>query len=113
MAPVARVGGSLLVGAVTVVAAVAVVAVVSRRFRAALAAAAAVAAALAPAAVAPDGVGTGRWLAVDVVQGGGPQGTHAVDADAADVVERHLAAPTGFSAVIDPEGRVSQRTGVS
>ena len=92
LAPLARVGGGLLVGAVTVTAAVAVAAVVRRRPRAALAAGGAVAAAVGLAAVAPGGVGMGRWLAVDVVQGGGPQGTHAVDTDAADVVERHLAA---------------------
>ena len=92
LGPVARVGGGLLVGALTVVAAVAVAAVASRRPRAALTAAAAIATALALAAVAPDGAGTRRWLAVDIVQGGGPQGTHAVDTDAADVVERHLAA---------------------
>lgn len=92
LAPVGRVGGSLLVGAVTVAAAVAAAAAVRRRPRAALAAAAGVAAALGLAAGAPDSEGTGRWVAVDVVQGGGPQGTHAADTDAADVVERHLAA---------------------
>jgi len=92
LAPVARVGGVLLLAAVTVAAAVAVTAVLSRRGRAALVAGGAVAAALTLAVAAPGGVGTGRWLSVDVVQGGGPQGTHAVNTDAGDVVERHLAA---------------------
>jgi len=92
LAPVARVGGGLLLAAVTVAAAVAVTAMVGRRPRAALVAAGAVAAASVLAVVAPGGMGTGRWLAADVVQGGGPQGTHAVDTDASDVVERHLAA---------------------
>jgi apolipoprotein N-acyltransferase len=92
LASIARVGGSLLLAAVTVAAAVAVTAMVSRRPRAALVAAGAVAAASALAAAAPPGAGTGRWLMVDVVQGGGPQGTQAVDTDASDVVERHIAA---------------------
>jgi len=91
-APVARVGASLLLGAVTVVAAVAVGAALRRRGRAALIAALAVTAMMALSTVAPDGTGTGRWLEVDVVQGGGPQGTQAIDTDARDVVERHLAA---------------------
>ena len=92
LAPVARVGGGLLLGAVTVAAALVLAAAANRRIPAALVAAVGVATALALAAVAPAGAGTGRWLAVDVVQGGGPQGTHAVDTDASDVVERHLEA---------------------
>ncbi len=107
LAPVARVGGSLLVGVVTVTAAVALGALVARRWRSALAAAGVVAAAVALAAVAPDGSGTGRRLEVDVVQGGGPQGTRAIDTDERDVIERHLAASrrvrTGAELVVWPE----------
>jgi len=44
------------------------------------------------AAVAPSGSDTGRTLRVAIVQGGGPQGTLAVDTRARDVVDRHLAA---------------------
>ena len=44
------------------------------------------------AAVAPSGSDTGRSLRVAVVQGGGPQGTLAINSDARQVVERHLAA---------------------
>ena len=44
------------------------------------------------AALAPSGSDTGRSLRVTVVQGGGPQGTHAVNTDSRVVVERHLAA---------------------
>ncbi len=94
LAPVARVGASLLLAAVTVGAAVAVAALLARRYREACAATVAVAAALVLAFVAPDGAGTGRWLDVDVVQGGGPQGTQAIDTDERDVIERHLAAST-------------------
>ena len=92
LAPVARVGGGLLVGAVTVAAAVAAAAAMRRQHRSALVAAGAVVAALVLAVTAPAGVGSGRWLTVDVVQGGGPQGTYARDTDAGDVVDRHLAA---------------------
>jgi len=41
---------------------------------------------------APRGSDTGREFHVVAVQGGGPQGTRAVDTDPRDVVERHLAA---------------------
>ena len=41
---------------------------------------------------APRGSNTGRDFYVVAVQGGGPQGTRAIDTDPRDVVERHLAA---------------------
>jgi len=44
------------------------------------------------AAVAPSGSDTGRSLRVTTVQGGGPQGTRAVDTDSRVVVDRHLEA---------------------
>jgi apolipoprotein N-acyltransferase len=53
---------------------------------------------LAAAAVAPQGDDTGRSLRVAIVQGGGPQGTRAVQTNSRDVVERHLAA----TATIEP-----------
>lgn len=53
---------------------------------------AAVVVVLVLAAVAPSGADTGRGLRVAVVQGGGPQGTLAIDTDPREVVERHLAA---------------------
>jgi len=92
LAPLARVGGGLFVGFVTVVAGVALAALIRRQWRAACGGAALVAAALAVAALAPSGEGLGRRLDVDLVQGGGPQGTRAIDTDERDVVERHLAA---------------------
>lgn len=51
-----------------------------------------VVAVLVVAAVAPSGHDTGRILRVAIVQGGGPQGTHAVNTDSRLVVERHLQA---------------------
>ena len=61
------------------------------------------------AAVAPSGHSTGRSLRVAVVQGGGPQGTHAIHTDSRVVVERHLAATRklqpsdGLDVVVWPE----------
>lgn len=101
LAGVARVGASLLVGGVTVVVAVALAAVLARRWRAAALAAAAVGAALVAAAVAPHGTGTGERVRVAVVQGGGPQGTRAIDTDPRDVVERHLVASEHVEAPVD------------
>lgn len=92
LAGIARVGGSLLVGLVTVVFAVAIAAGIALRLRAAAVAGAVVIGAIVIAAVAPDGDGTGEMLAVAVVQGGGPQGTLAINTAPRDVVERHLAA---------------------
>jgi len=42
--------------------------------------------------VAPNGSSTGRSLHVVAVQGGGPQGTRAINSDPRQVVERHLRA---------------------
>lgn len=95
LAPVARVGGGLLVGFVTVVAGIALAALVRRRWRAAGVAVVLVAGALALASIAPSGDALGRRLDVDLVQGGGPQGTRAIDTDERDVVERHLEASRG------------------
>ncbi len=41
---------------------------------------------------------TGRTLSVAAVQGGGPQGTRAIDTDPRDVVERHLATTATITA---------------
>lgn len=107
LAGVARVGNSLLLGAATVTVAVALAAAARRRWRAAAVAAGVVAATLVLAAVAPQGHGTGREISVALVQGGGPQGTHAVDTDERRVTERHLeaseAVEPGFDLVVWPE----------
>lgn len=46
----------------------------------------------AMAQVAPRGADTGRTLRIGVVQGGGPQGVLAIDANSRSVIDRHLAA---------------------
>jgi apolipoprotein N-acyltransferase len=100
LAPVLRVGGSLLLVEVTVVAAIVIAAVASRRWVAAGVAAAVVAAVVAGAAVAPRGEPTGE-LRVALVQGGGPQGTRASNTDERAVFERHLDASEQIGPPVD------------
>lgn len=71
----------------------------------------AIALVIAVAAVAPHGSDTGRTLRVAAVQGGGEQGTRAVDTDPRVVFERHLAAtrtiaPGAVDLVVWPENVV-------
>jgi apolipoprotein N-acyltransferase len=107
LAGVARVGASLLLGGVTVVVAVALSAALARRWRVVAAAVAVVGVAVGVAAVAPSGSGTGETLDVALVQGGGEQGTRAVDTDPRVVFERHLEASEqvrpGMDLVLWPE----------
>lgn len=51
--------------------------------------------------IAPRGADTGEVLDVVAVQGGGPQGTRAVDSDPREVFERHLDATTTVSGAPD------------
>jgi apolipoprotein N-acyltransferase len=101
LAPIARVGGSLLVGGITVAVAVAVSAAIDRRWRPAGVALGAAALALLLAAVAPRGEGTGESIRVAVVQGGGEQGTHAIDTDDDEVTEAHLEASEQVETPVD------------
>lgn len=69
------------------------------------------------AVVAPQGRGTGERVWIAAVQGGGPQGTLAIETDPRDVVERHLAATRTIEPqpeldlVLWPENVISVRTG--
>lgn len=99
LAPVLRVGGALLVVGVTVSAGMALAALWKRQVAIAAGLAVAVAVVLALAAVAPAGEPTGRRIDVALVQGGGPQGTRAIDTEPGIVLERHLAA----SDALDPD----------
>lgn len=101
LTPLARVGGTLLIGAATVVAGLGLAGLVRRRWWPGVGALAGVAVVVALAAVAPSGSPTGRALTVAVVQGGGPQGTSAIDSDPRVVVERHLKASTRVPAGVD------------
>lgn len=92
LAPVARVGGSLLVGFVTVALAVGCSTALARRWRPVAVVIGTVTLALALAGVAPRGTDTGETMRVAIVQGGGEQGTRAADTDEDEVTEAHLAA---------------------
>jgi apolipoprotein N-acyltransferase len=100
LAPVLRVGGSLLLVEVTVIAAIALAAALARHWRAAGIALGLVAVALVVAAVAPRGRASGE-IDVALVQGGGPQGTRAVDTDERVVFERHLEASQQIDTPVD------------
>lgn len=95
---VARIGGVILLSWVVLQAGVLVGAALVDRFRrpetARLAAAALVGVigVVALAAVAPRGAPTGQTLRIAVVQGGGPQGTLAIESNAREVTDRHLVA---------------------
>jgi apolipoprotein N-acyltransferase len=100
LAPVLRLGGTLLLVEVAVVGGVVLAALAARHWRAAGIAAAVVVAAVGLAAVAPKGQATGS-LDVALVQGGGPQGTRASDTDERKVFERHLAASELIDGPVD------------
>jgi apolipoprotein N-acyltransferase len=69
----------------------------------------------AAGAVAPHGRDTGTVVRVAAVQGGGPQGTLAIETSPREVVERHLAATrelatdSGIDVVVWPENVVTVR----
>ena len=110
LAGIARVGGVLGIALVTVSVGVALSAAAGRRFRPAALGAAAAVAVLLVSVVAPHGRETGRTVDVAFVQGGGPQGTRAINSDSRVVFERHLDAsaevPDGMDLVLWPENVV-------
>jgi apolipoprotein N-acyltransferase len=111
LAPIVRVGGSLLLTWMVLVVGVGLSALSTRSWRPALACLATVAAVLLVAvALAPQGhtVGTTR---ITYVQGGGPQGTRAIDTDPHVVFQRHLDAtrqinPGTTDLVVWPENTI-------
>ncbi|MCU1369743.1 MAG: lnt [Ilumatobacteraceae bacterium] len=110
LAPVARIGGVLAIAAVTVAIGVALSAAIARDWRKAGALVLAGAAVVGLALVAPRGEATGEEIQVAFVQGGGPQGTRAINTDRRKVFERHLRAsedvPDGMDLVLWPENVV-------
>jgi apolipoprotein N-acyltransferase len=89
LGPIARVGGVLLVGLVTVAAGLALSAAVARAWRPALALLALVLVAVGVAAVAPRGEPAGPEIAIAFVQGGGEQGTVDEETDDREVFLAH------------------------
>ncbi len=97
---VVRVAGPLLLVALVAVGAVGLSMAWDRRWAATGAAVAVVAATWGLALVAPDGEAF-RELDVALVQGGGPQGTRAIDTDERIVFERHLEASELIETPVD------------
>lgn len=107
LAPIARVGGVLLLGVATVAVGVALSALVTKEHRAAAGAFGGAVVLVLISLVAPRGTDTGRTVDIAYVQGGGPQGTRAINTDERKVFERHLEAsaqvPPGLDLVLWPE----------
>lgn len=101
LAPIARIGGSLLVGGVTVTLAVGLAALLRRSIVPAAAALAVALVALVVAAAAPRGTGTGQEVRIAIVQGGGEQGTTSLETDPRDVFDAHLAASALVEGPVD------------
>jgi apolipoprotein N-acyltransferase len=113
----ARIGGVLLIAALTVAGGVALSAALQRRTVAAVGTAAAIVlTVIAAHIVAPRGHDLGRTVDVALVQGGGEQGTRAINSDSRKVFERHLEAsalvPDGIDLVLWPENVVDTKRDV-
>ncbi|MCU1497295.1 MAG: lnt [Acidimicrobiales bacterium] len=110
LAGIARIGGVLGMAIATVTIGVALSAAAARQVRPAVIAATAFVALLVLGVVAPHGRDTGRMLDIAFVQGGGEQGTRAINSDSRVVFERHLDAsaqvPPGMDLVLWPENVV-------
>jgi apolipoprotein N-acyltransferase len=100
LAPVVRVGGALLLVEIAVVTGVALAAATRRNWRAAGIAAAVVVGAVLLGVVAPRGKQVGE-IDVALVQGGGEQGTRAIDTDERQVFLRHLEASKKIKTPVD------------
>lgn len=110
LAVIARIGGVLALGAVTVALGIALSAALARHLTKAAVLVVASLAIVGLAAASPSGTPTGETLDIAFVQGGGPQGTRAINTDRRQVFERHLAAsedvPEGMDLVLWPENVV-------
>jgi apolipoprotein N-acyltransferase len=106
---VARLGGAILLGGVTVAVAMAIRAAWARAWRASGVMVAVLAVVVAYAALAPRGSAAGT-MRVALVQGGGRQGTHKDDTAPGVVLHRHIEAsqvvPEGVDLVVWPENVV-------
>lgn len=107
LAGIARIGGVLGIALVTVLIGVGLAAAARRQAIPAAAALALAVGAVGLAAIAPHGHDIGRPRRVAFVQGGGPQGTRAINTDMRKVFLRHLDAsakvPPGMDLVLWPE----------
>lgn len=107
----ARIGGILLVGTVTVAAGMAIAAALRRAWVPAAVGAGLVVGAIGLAALAPQGEPTGESISVAYVQGGGEQGTTDEETDDREVFLTHLRAteqvPVGTDLTVWPENVVN------
>lgn len=107
LAGIARVGGVLGIAGTTVLVGIALSAGFARHYRKAAILAVVAVGVLGLSAVAPSGHNTGRKLDIALVQGGGAQGTRAINTDRRKVFQRHLDAsqdvPQGMDLVLWPE----------
>jgi apolipoprotein N-acyltransferase len=110
LSTIARVGGVLAIAGVTVAIGVALSAAFGRHYRKAAILALAALVVLGVSWVAPGGHNTGETLDIAFVQGGGAQGTRAINTDRRKVFQRHLDAsadvPDGMDLVLWPENVV-------
>ena len=97
----ARLGGVILITWLTFMAGCALSAAWERSWRQAIALAAVPVGLIAIGLVAPSGHDDGRTITIAIVQGGGPQGTHAADTDARIVFDRHIAATNTIDRPVD------------
>ncbi|MCB1029880.1 MAG: apolipoprotein N-acyltransferase [Acidimicrobiales bacterium] len=108
--PIARIGGVLAMGAATVAIGIALSAAFDRHHTKTAAFALGAIALVGLSLVAPSGNPTGERVDIAFVQGGGPQGTRAINTDRRKVFERHLVAteevPQGMDMVLWPENVV-------
>ena len=107
LAGIARIGGVLAIAMATVAVGVAISAAWDREWTATGVAALGAVLLVGLSLVAPDGQGSGRELTIALVQGGGEQGTRAINTDMRQVFLRHLRAsekvPQGMDLVLWPE----------
>jgi apolipoprotein N-acyltransferase len=100
LAPVVRLLGPLLLTAAVVAGGVALAAAYERRWKIAGLVVAGLVLLGLVSRVAPNGEAI-REIEIAVVQGGGEQGTQAIDTDARIVFERHVAATSGVTGSVD------------
>lgn len=107
LAVLARVGGVLLITWATLQLGIALARALARRqLVGAAGAALAVVAVSLVAVLAPQGSATGTTMTIAAVQGGGPQGTRAIDTPDQVVIDRHLEATRTIPTDAGRDGRV-------
>lgn len=101
LAPVLRIGGALLLVGITAVVGMALAALIRGDRRIAALGLGLGAVALVAGWVGPSASGTGEFIDVALVQGGGPQGTRAETTPPGVVMDRHLAASETIDRDVD------------